>query len=685
MSFNSSPRFSISALPGRERFLLAATVTGTKLRLFINGRQVTEGSPPAPVSISDLNSVYLGLSPGASPNFRAYDAPLHRFRLSRGERYSADYDPAREWLPDEQTLVLYDFRRGGTADQVLDLSANKKHGKLVNAKWVSAIGSANSPKMAPESSEVRRVHDLLKLVDVSRDAGVGNWKRIADGVACENPNGANVLQLPYEPPEEYDFEIEFTTTGSGLNVNQYVAASGQMFAWKLNSHNVSPPLYGFELLDGKFAKDNKEAATQIPTPIKDGQRYRSTIEVRRGSLRTLLDGKELVKWTGDFKRLSLEPVTPMKHPGRIGIGSWRRPVTFHSATVREISGTGKLLAVAPASVSPNNDLLSKIDVARDGVGNSWKIEKGALHTIAGPNEGDRRLYLPINDASPPDEYDIRLKVQRVSARDNALMLGLVSGRHRVGLVLDGFKSRGGLWGLEQIDGKGPQENGTAIPNEPLKVDVPAEVLVQVRKTGIRVERDGKQLIHWVGSADKLSLNVKWDDKGPPRFFLGAQGDFLIHRLTFEPVQSSETNWLDLFNGKDLAGWKVMGFNGWTVENGTLLGKTTATGGNGWLMSDREFTDYELELEYKLGPGSNSGIFLRAWPEGDVSGKGFREIQLLDDESPSFAWQPAKNRTGSLFGLVAPDVAPKVPTNQWHRVRVRLQGQQLQLTINDVSV
>ena len=191
------------------------------------------------------------------------------------------------------------------------------------------------------------VIDLLPLVDVQRDAGVGNWKRINDSVACENPAGANVLQLPYEPPEEYDFEMEFTTTGNGLNVNQYVAASGTMFAWKLNSHNVSPPLYGFELLDGQFAKDNKEAATQIPDAINDGQRYRSTIEVRRGSLRTLLDGKELVKWTGDFKRLSLEPSTPMKHPGRIGIGSWRRPVTFHSVTVREVSGQGKTVGRSP--------------------------------------------------------------------------------------------------------------------------------------------------------------------------------------------------------------------------------------------------------------------------------------------------------------------------------------------------
>lgn len=192
------------------------------------------------------------------------------------------------------------------------------------------------------NTAVPKSMDLLSLVDLQRDAGLGNWKKVTDGIACENPAGGNVLQLPYEPPEEYDFEIEFTTTGEGNNVNQYLAAGGQMFAWKLNSHRVTPPLYGFELLDGKFAKDFKEAATQIPEAIVDGQRYRSTVEVRRGSLRTLLDGKELVKWSGDFKRLSMETATPMKHPGRIGIGSWRRPVTFHSITVREIAGKGKL-------------------------------------------------------------------------------------------------------------------------------------------------------------------------------------------------------------------------------------------------------------------------------------------------------------------------------------------------------
>lgn len=103
------------------------------------------------------------------------------------------------------------------------------------------------------------------------------------------------------------------------------------------------------------------------------------------------------------------------------------------------------------------------------------------------------------------------------------------------------------------------------------------------------------------------------------------------------------------------------------------------------MSERQFGDFELELEYKLSPGSNSGIFLRAWPEGGVDGSQFREIQLLDDEHPMFASVPANRRSGSVFGVVAPNPTPKVPADQWHRVRVHLKGQQLRLSINDVAV
>ncbi len=219
----------------------------------------------------------------------------------------------------------------------------------------------------------------------------------------------------------------------------------------------------------------------------------------------------------------------------------------------------------------------------------------------------------------------------------------------------------------------------------MKIDQPVDLLVQVRKSGIRVERDGQSFLDWNGSPSQLSLGPTWDDKGSPRLFLGAQATFVIHRLEFLPLTNvdSQSQWIDLFNGKDLTGWKEMGVKYWSVTNGVIVGKTASN--SGWLMSERVYGDYELEFDYKLSPSSNSGLFLRAWPEGNINGNQFREIQLLDDEAPAFSTLQRDRRTGSIFGMVAPHTTPKAPANQWHRVRVLLQGQQVEVSINGIDV
>jgi serine/threonine protein kinase len=152
-----------------------------------------------------------------------------------------------------------------------------------------------------------------------------------------------------------------------------------------------------------------------------------------------------------------------------------------------------------------------------------------------------------------------------------------------------------------------------------------------------------------------------------------------------PKTSNAPDWRPLFNGKDLTGWKSQGGNGWFVKRGILTGKASQGKEPGWLMSEQEFTNYELELEYKLSTGSNSGIFPRAFPTGNISGKDFVEVQLLDDQSPEFASLPRSNRTGGIFGKVAPNPTPVVPADQWHRVRFKLQEKTIELSINDVVV
>lgn len=75
------------------------------------------------------------------------------------------------------------------------------------------------------------------------------------------------------------------------------------------------------------------------------------VEVRRGSLRSTLDGKEVLHWSGDFSRLSVPPGMRLEHGGRIAISAWQGESVFHRVTVRGISGPGRFFVVAGGTLA----------------------------------------------------------------------------------------------------------------------------------------------------------------------------------------------------------------------------------------------------------------------------------------------------------------------------------------------
>src|SRR5262249_12071428 len=82
----------------------------------------------------------------------------------------------------------------------------------------------------------------------------------------------------------------------------------------------------------------------------------------------------------------------------------------------------------------------------------------------------------------------------------------------------------------------------------------------------------------------------------------------------------------LFNGKDLSGWTANEggkIDRWGVEDGILF--TTGKAGGGWLMTEKEYGDFELLLEYRVPDAGNSGVALRSPLKGDPAYVGM-EIQ-----------------------------------------------------------
>ncbi len=161
----------------------------------------------------------------------------------------------------------------------------------------------------------------------------------------------------------------------------------------------------------------------------------------------------------------------------------------------------------------------------------------------------------------------------------------------------------------------------------------------------------------------------------------------IREITPPPMSNIPTPWRDLFNGKDLTGWQVIGKGNWSVRNGTLVGEPEGRGyQQGWLMSDNDFDDFELEFEYRLPKGGNSGVFFGAFPVGnnfDVTA--FHEIQLLDDTAGKYASFADNQRTGSLYDQIAASPVLRPAPNRWHQMQIKVQSGRVTVRLNGKQV
>lgn len=127
--------------------------------------------------------------------------------------------------------------------------------------------------------------------------------------------------------------------------------------------------------------------------------------------------------------------------------------------------------------------------------------------------------------------------------------------------------------------------------------------------------------------------------------------------------------IPLFDGKDLAGWKMdkPGPPVWSVQDGLL-----ASPGHGpELIGDQKFQDFKLHVEFRAGKDSNSGVYLR----------GRYEVQI---ETDSVA-EPASHHTGGVYGFVAPNPElPRAP-DVWQSFDITLIGRRVTVVQNGQTI
>ncbi len=196
---------------------------------------------------------------------------------------------------------------------------------------------------------------------------------------------------------------------------------------------------------------------------------------------------------------------------------------------------------------------------------------------------------------------------------------------------------------------------------------------------LAVEGEGRNIVIDAKLDSRKSLNGKWillDDAGDEE----ASGAWTAERSNAAKSDSNVA-----FDGSTLNSFRgyseeAIG-SGWKIENGVLHLDGTKSGD---IITKQQFGDFELEFEWKISEGGNSGVMYRV-SLGDkkpyLTGP---EYQVLDDDKHKDG-KIESHRSGSLYALYAPENKTLKPVGQWNTSKIVLKGNHVEHWLNEQKV
>ena len=138
-------------------------------------------------------------------------------------------------------------------------------------------------------------------------------------------------------------------------------------------------------------------------------------------------------------------------------------------------------------------------------------------------------------------------------------------------------------------------------------------------------------------------------------------------------ENEQNEWQELFNGQDLDGWKAYNndkvSSQWKVEDGAIaFTPSKEVEGSENLITEEEFGNFELSIEWKISEGGNSGIMWAVqedekYSEPYLTGP---EIQVLDNERHPDAKNGLNRTAGALYDMVPPSEDMTKPAGEWNK-------------------
>ncbi|HNQ90884.1 MAG TPA: DUF1080 domain-containing protein [Verrucomicrobiota bacterium] len=142
---------------------------------------------------------------------------------------------------------------------------------------------------------------------------------------------------------------------------------------------------------------------------------------------------------------------------------------------------------------------------------------------------------------------------------------------------------------------------------------------------------------------------------------------------------TEPGFTPLFDGTTLKGWKLIGGQGpgYLPRDGVL---TCPANGGGNLFTEKEYANFILRFEFKLAPGGNNGVGIRAPLHGDAAYAGM-EIQVLDDADAQYATLQPWQYHGSVYGIAPAKRGALKQAGEWNTEEIMARGRQIRVTVN----
>lgn len=241
-------------------------------------------------------------------------------------------------------------------------------------------------------------------------------------------------------------------------------------------------------------------------------------------------------------------------------------------------------------------------------------------------------------------------------------------------------------------GSGGLYNNKVHESKPLKVaDNPLG-----EWNNFKIRMVGDKVWVWLNGelvVDSVTMENYWDRNQPifpiEQIELQAHGskvwyrDIFIKELPRKQVftlseQEKKDGFQMLFDGTNLDKWTsspAYEIN----EEGALRANPDAKFGKN-IYTKEEYSDFVLRFEFKLTPGANNGVGVRAPLEGDAAYLGY-EIQVLDDYADVYKNLKPYQYHGSVYGIIPAKRGALKPAGEWNEQEIRMQGSKIKVTLN----